>query len=303
MKIFLRNRLAAMFRSLPAFRGKGTIGELLQRALTNHTTEKECIATFQMKDGSRMRVDLRSSTEKGAFWTGSYDAGPITKLSNCLRPGSIVLDVGANIGFWSIPLGRRLAALDGTLYAVEPVPANYARLVENISLNGLERVVKPLNVALGDKEGLVQLATTPADSAAITGNAVVIGGRVFASATSAARMRRLDDLVIELGITACDFIKVDVEGGEYAFLRGGQSFIAKTRPLIYLELNYCWMEQFGWSFHDLQQFASSLGYSAYREIKGRFVPADQTGVGIENALLVPLSTQLGQTARRNLSLP
>jgi len=290
-------------RSLPPFRGKGRIGELFQKALTNYNKVNECLVTFKMKKGSLMRVDLRSYTEKGAFWTGTFDSHIVLRLASCLRVGSVALDVGANIGFWSIPLGRRLLELQGKLFSLEPVPSNYARLVENISLNGLGGIVKPLNVALGEKEGFVELSMGSEDYIAITGNAVVIGGRVCGKATASARMAKLDDIAVEQSIAVCDLIKVDIEGGEYGFLKGGQSFLERIRPLVYLELNYYWMEQFGWSLNDLNQFASSIGYSVYREIKGNFFPAKKAGFGIENALMVPVGTHLEQTARRLLSLP
>jgi FkbM family methyltransferase len=297
-----RNCLAHVLRRLPPFRGKGRLGDFLQRHLTNYRSDHECLVDFRMKDGTVMRVDLRSPTEKHAFWTGQYDGAAVRQLGNCLRPGSVALDVGANIGFYSIPLGKRCADLSGALYAAEPVRPNYDRLVENVHLNGLERVVRPLNLAVGETDGVVELSWGD-DYPARTGNAVALGGNVRGRATASARIARLDTLADEQEIDACDLIKADIEGGEFDLLKGGQAFLRRARPLVYLELNYPWMEQRGWSLADLTRLAASLGYRVYRQVGAMFLAADESGAGIENALMVPEGTDLEWLARGQFALP
>jgi FkbM family methyltransferase len=75
-------------------------------------------------------------------------------VSACLSAGDDVLDIGANVGLWSVQLGRRLAALGGRVWAFEPVATNFARLERNVLLNGLGRTkVTTIRTALGDEEG------------------------------------------------------------------------------------------------------------------------------------------------------
>ena len=297
MRIAVRNWSAKLLRSLPQFKGKRRIGKFLQKALTIPENVEEHFETFQMKDGSLMRVDLRSYTEHPSFWTGIFDP-EVSLLTSYLKPGSVVLDVGANIGFYSIPLGRRLLQEGGALYAIEPVPTNFARLKENIALNGLEHVITPINVALGDHQGVVELSMGEEHDTAETGNAVVVGGKVLRKVTASARMTTLDNLVEENDIARCDVIKVDIEGGEFAFLKGGMRFIRTNGPLIYLELNYHWMEQREWSLRDLHELARELGYTVLRkDRRGRFEGGATNGTGIENAFLVPMSRGLDDYSR------
>src|SRR4051794_32856271 len=108
MKVAFRNFAATLLRSLPHFRGKGRIGGFIQRLTTDPSQMADCLATFRMKNGALMRVDLRSYTERSSFWTGRYDNDIIARIGGCLRLGSVAFDVGANIGFYSIPLGKRL---------------------------------------------------------------------------------------------------------------------------------------------------------------------------------------------------
>jgi FkbM family methyltransferase len=212
-----------------------------------------------------------------------------------------VIDVGANVGFFSIPIGKRLSKLHGAMYSVEPVPSNYSRLVDNIALNDLEGVVHPLNIALGETERVVELSLVEGTDSALTGNAVVSRDGPNGSVTTSARMATLDGLATESGITSCDFIKVDIEGSEYAFLKGGRVFLERFRPVVFLELNYYWMGEFGWSFSDLQQFASSIGYSCHRQSGDGFVPDSEAGGGIENALMIPVGSPQEPIARRVFS--
>jgi FkbM family methyltransferase len=303
LRLALRNALAGVFRRLPPFVGKVRMGDLLQRWLTDYRADEECLAAVVLKGGARLRVDLRCYMEKWAFWTGQYDDDVIARLARCLGPRSVALDVGAHIGLYAIPLGQRLAKLGGRLYAFEPVRSNYDRLVEMIALNGLEKVVRPVRLALGEREGVADLALWEEAAAALTGNAVLLGDGVRGVATHSARLTRLDDAARELGIESCALLKADIEGGENRLLKGGAEFIARTRPLIYLELNYPWMRKRGWTVRDLTEFASPLGYHVYRLRQGQNVPTREPGRGVEHAVLVPLGTNAQRLARRHLRLP
>ncbi len=55
-----------------------------------------------------MRLDLRARTESPAYWTGENDSADIFHIANLLPDGATILDIGANIGFWSIQLGNLL---------------------------------------------------------------------------------------------------------------------------------------------------------------------------------------------------
>jgi hypothetical protein len=102
----LRNSIAYLSRSTPYFRGKRHLGNVISHLLTNFNNNQECISKVKMRDGTSMRLDVRSRTEQWSYWTGAYDNDIISRLSNCLKEKCIVFDVGANIGFYSVPLGR-----------------------------------------------------------------------------------------------------------------------------------------------------------------------------------------------------
>jgi FkbM family methyltransferase len=298
MRRIIREAASVALRALPPFRGKARLGASLCRLLTDYGNQDDCMVMARMRDGGLMRIDLRSRSEVWAYWTGEYDSAIIARLVACLSHGSVVMDVGANVGFYTVTLGKRLQELGGKLYSIEPVPSNYQRLTEQITLNGMEDTVIPCNLAFGDREGALQFAMESSYGGS-TGNAVITTGNAYFANENAdetvqrleAKMVRLDDFAREYDIQACNLIKVDIEGAELMFLRGAESFLKRTRPIIYGEFNAYWMRQFGSTFRDIAQLVESWGYKYYKlEGRSRFVPVEQPHPGLEDVLLAPVET-------------
>jgi hypothetical protein len=107
----LRNKIAFFSRHTPYIRGKFRLGKIISHLLSNYKNDQECITIIEMRDKSLMQLDVRSGTEQWPYWTGSYDDEIISKLSSCLKENCVVLDVGANIGLYSVALGNKLKAL------------------------------------------------------------------------------------------------------------------------------------------------------------------------------------------------
>jgi FkbM family methyltransferase len=290
----LRNTLAASFRAMPSFRGKSRLGIALGRLVPSADTGDNCIVTIKMRDGSLMQVDVRSRTERRAYWTGEYDREILARLSACLQEGWTVFDIGANVGFYTMALGRQLKARKGVLHAFEPVKSNFDRLVRCAALNGLEGVVVAHDVALGDEEGVIDLHMESEDNAS-TGNAVMVRENVVGTQNMAvnatARITCLDTYAQEQQIDACHLIKIDVEGAELLFLRGGATFLGKHRPIIYGEFNPYWLKQFGQSFTDVVNLVTPWDYRFFKQAdRARFVEMLQPEVDIADVLLCPSET-------------
>lgn len=289
MSDIIHQGLAGAYRRLPAFRGKALLGSAIGKSLAKVGISPRGHVTVKMRDGSLMRLDRRSRTEDWAYWTGEYDLKIINRLKTCLKPGCTVMDVGANVGFYSIPFGRHLGSTGGRVFSFEPVSGNFEVLSNVIRLNGLEKVVFPQNLALGDEEGTIELHLED-DGGVETGNAVIVKCDVTKEYTAnrTARIAKLDELVKGLGIESCRLIKVDIEGAELMFLRGGSGFIAHAKPVIYGEFNAYWMKRFGHSFLDVAELVQPWGYTFFRETgPGQFQPVAEPRVGLENVLLVP----------------
>lgn len=143
-----------------------------------------------------------------------------------LRAGDVFVDVGANIGYYTVLAAKRVAE-GGAVIAVEPVPETVRQLQRNVALNGLTNVrVVPAALQAGGNEqlrlhvvgGLFGLGSSvPADAGGLV--------RTFDVAATT-----LDDVCQH--IEHVRMVKLDVEGAEYAVLQGGRATLKKTDYLV-----------------------------------------------------------------------
>jgi FkbM family methyltransferase len=133
-----------------------------------------------------------------------------------IRPGDVVLDIGANHGFFTC----YAASMGATVYAFEPVPRSYEKLVENITRNGFTDRVTAVQCAVSDRDGSVEMLVSESkgggDSTINVDYARHVAVPVAEHITVECRSfpRILDEYQIPL-IRLC---KIDVEGSELALL-------------------------------------------------------------------------------------
>lgn len=224
----------AAVRALPRMRGRGKLAAALSSALVHAGARP--VVTTTLRAGHRMILDLRVPSQLWAAYLGEYDRANIAALRRFTRRGGLFLDVGANVGFYSVPL----ALAGARVLAFEPVPQNVSRLRENVALNALEGAVTIYAVALSSEAGTAEI-TLREDFArgGEVGNAAIpiADGRDGAFTTVSVPLVRLDDLFPSTAGGRIDVVKVDIEGHEDHFLRGAQSTIAAHRPVILMEMN------------------------------------------------------------------
>jgi FkbM family methyltransferase len=144
---------------------------------------------------------------------------------SAVQPGVVALDVGANVGSYSILLGQWVGP-GGKVFAFEPADAVYAGLVAHIALNRLEGIVEPVAAAVGEMEG-----SAPFVAASTAGE-----GRLAASSerpSGSVPMNTIDAFCRARGIDPA-FIKIDVEGWELSALRGARETIRRNRGRLAL---------------------------------------------------------------------
>jgi FkbM family methyltransferase len=144
-----------------------------------------------------------------------------------LRPDDVVLDVGANIGWYSLLIGRR-APPGVQMFAFEPAPANYDLLVENLRRNGISAVT-PVQAAVGQQPGR---ATLHLYGESNRGRNSLL--HVHEGPTVDVAVVRLDDFCREHAITErpIAFLKLDVEGYEYFALQGATETLRRCRAVL-----------------------------------------------------------------------
>lgn len=171
--------------------------------------------------GHTLYLDVsRTTTHWLLYLRGERWLGERYLLKKTARPGDVVVDVGANIGYYALMLAR-LVGPSGRIICVEPDPENLTELRRNIAANNLTNV-QLFDVAAGASEG----------------TAHVVGG-------INARLSDHDSGDYPVGVMPLDtlikgpvdFIKIDVEGYEGHVLRGAEHVIATHRPVIFAEIH------------------------------------------------------------------
>jgi FkbM family methyltransferase len=144
---------------------------------------------------------------------------------NALPKGSVIVDIGANIGA-TTALAHRLAN-PAAIYCIEPSPRAFACLTAMIKANGFDNC-HAIPAAIGAERGsaLLDETSTLALSALSTdGQGVPV------------EVRTLDDIAAEIGLDRLDLLKIDVEGSELNALKGGLATTRRFDPCVYLEFN------------------------------------------------------------------
>ncbi len=144
----------------------------------------------------------------------------------------IAIDVGANGGMYSIPLGKRLLN-KGQVIAIEPEEENFNLLKENIKINGLTNII-PIKKACFSKSGSIEFYL---DEIGTGGNSTI----KKRSKSIKVDAETLDKIIKDLKLNRIDLIKIDVEGAEAEVLKGAIKTLKKFHPKIIFE---AWNEDF-----------------------------------------------------------
>lgn len=204
-------------------------------------------------------VDLFSEDWYGEWLETSSELAWIRR--ELLRPGDIVADCGANIGFTSAFFAHCVGPT-GHVHAFEPLPRNAAAVRRSVELNELANVTV-VNAAVGSARGTVRLATG-------FGNAVIDA----ASGTLDVPVLTLDEHFAD---TRPDFLKIDVEGYELEVLRGARAILAR-RPKVALEIHCASLERPAEDIAAMLDLLDVSGGEAHIQLKveGELVPFEPT---------------------------
>jgi FkbM family methyltransferase len=188
---------------------------------------------------SRIAAELHVTSSSRAVYANPPDVPAMYTWQQWLRSGDLFIDVGANVGLYTI----LAAELGADVIAVEPDPSAIARLRKNLDLNGYRATV--VQAALADESGTREF-TVGRDST----NRLVAAPQANSHPVEA---KTLDALI---GRKTARGVKIDVEGAEWQVLRGAERALREGRiELLQLEWNDCSWQNFG---YDRAQLAAWL---------------------------------------------
>jgi FkbM family methyltransferase len=183
-----------------------------------------------------------------------FEAGPIERLQEFIPKGSVVIDVGANVGFFTFRFARWVGS-GGEVISIEPEDRNYETLISALKREDLCGRVRALKAVAAATTGPMFLEINhlhPADhKISRDGTGVAVEGV------------RLDDLVQDKGALKPSLVKIDVQGAEMLVLQGAADILRLARPVLFIELHEEGLQQFGASVSAILDHLSQRGYEPY----------------------------------------
>ena len=248
--------LRLYIRQFPIQRGKGI---LLRRIVTPLLPPTDTEFDLPVPGAARVGLRYRETLGLSSLLYGTFELAELTFVSRYLRPGDMAMDIGANVGIFSVVMGVTVGA-HGRVFAFEPVASNVVRLGKNLRKNGLGNVkVFPLALGASDGQMRLRMATDPAYPSLRE-----VQGGFGNGADVLIQVRSLDGVWDELGCPDIALVKIDVEGAEVDVLRGASRFLVTCRPTLLVEAN---------SVGELDLLRAQLCNLGYRHVRPEgFVP-------------------------------
>lgn len=182
------------------------------------------------------------------------EAGPIDRLKDFVVPGSTTVDVGANIGFFTIKFAQWVGE-QGRVIAIEPDLENFATLTAKIAAAGLERRVQLHQAAAAAENGSVPFQRNelhPGDHRITRSPEGIMVPAVT-----------IDDLVAEAGARSISLVKIDVQGAEMLVLEGAKRTLGEMRPALFVEVDDRNLADLGTSARALIAHLEQAGYEMH----------------------------------------
>jgi FkbM family methyltransferase len=207
------------------------------------------------------RVGRRAFAFAYDLYKSRWEAAEIMALKRFVSPGTVIIDVGANIGFFT----RRFAEWvrpGGIVIAIEPEARNFASLTAMISRRGLVNV-EPIQAVAAESPGTLKLHVNkrhPGDH------------RISESGTEV-RAVTLDGIMEHHGWPRVSLVKIDVQGAEERVLRGSIKTIQRFKPAVSIELDEAALTAMGSNAQTVLEMMAAEGYHVCRVEAGKLTSA------------------------------
>jgi FkbM family methyltransferase len=188
--------------------------------------------------------------------SNTFETKEINSLNGIINPDMNVIDVGANIGFYTLFFASIVK--NGNIFAFEPIESFYKRLTEVININNIQNVIceklivsdscSEIDIFLGDCSARIH----PEDNI-----------RWDFSKKEKVKSTTLDNYIDSKNIDKIDFIKIDVDGHEIEVLNGAKNSLNKFSPIMMVEFSKEAQHYSGHSLEELTDTLSNLGYKFF----------------------------------------
>ncbi|WP_314171491.1 FkbM family methyltransferase [Streptomyces winkii] len=254
----LRHLRRGYVRYAPGSLGKSA---LARRYLNPQLRDHPQWRVVRTRFAGRILVDTQDLIQRYLYIFGVWEPHLTQWLRQQLKPGDVFVDVGANVGYFSV-LGSFLVGPDGKVVAVEASPALHRRLVQHACMNGC-RNLRTVNAAVSDEDETLKFVQASSRNTGATSSVPYEGP---AESEFEVDAHPLTQLLSDAEVEQARVIKIDVEGAEGAAVRGLGSALHRLRTdaEVVVEVSPERMRTLGDSVDELLMAFTDHGFHAYR---------------------------------------
>lgn len=196
-----------------------------------------------------------------------YETIDSAMIMRLISPEDSVVDIGANMGWYSINIAKRFPKCK--VYAFEPIPKTFSFLSENIKLNNVNNI-QAFQFGLSIEKQDLTFYFYP--EGGVNASLANVSGREDVELINC-HVEKLDDFVVQNKLKV-DFIKCDVEGAELFAFKGGLKTIQRDKPIVFTEMLRKWSAKFNYHPNEIISIFSEIGYQCFYCSEDRLVNID-----------------------------
>jgi len=201
-------------------------GSILAKLLSLFVRLRKQKVFIKQINGVNFEIDLEQIIDSSLYFSGTFESLEESIIETLLMPGMVAMDIGANFGYHTFRMARRVQDI-GMVYAFEPTEWAFEKLQRNASINAFNNI-RYFKVGLGDMDN-------PKVRICFQSSYRLDGTKV--NAAEEINVVKLDTFCKQSGIQKVDFIKLDVDGYEGKVVRGAYETLRSSRPIVLMEIN------------------------------------------------------------------
>lgn len=223
-------------------------------------------STMTWIDGLILRIYPKNEVFRALFVRGIYDPNLVVVINSLLPRNGVFVDVGANIGCFSL-LASRVIGKNGKILAIEPSSRDYARLVENVRNNNLTDLISTYRLAISDKSEIVKLSIAYEERSFLNTLRTDFSLKgIDKIGVEDVQSVSIDDLISKINVKRVDVLKLDIEGSELKALLGAKNVVERFKPAIIIGINGSF-ECFFSELEEIKNFLKKMNYRMYKLIE------------------------------------
>jgi FkbM family methyltransferase len=226
-----------------------------------------------MRRGIRWHLDLREGIDFSIWLLGAFEPRTLAHYLAYLKPGNVVLDVGANVGAHTLHFAQAVQP-GGRVVAFEPTDYAFGKLQQNLALNpDLAPLVTVYQAMLVERpgHGAVPSLYSSWPLEPVRGDSHHLHGGRLQRCTQA-RATSLDEILGSERLERIDLVKLDIDGHECAMLKGATGMLRRFRPPIIMELAPYVLREQGSGIAELVEILAGTGYGLRGIDSGAILP-------------------------------